>query len=158
MVNVPFPLHPVVLVNAQLPVILLLATLPVRVSVFPLGVAETIIIVNVPVTDPLKLPVSANDPVSVPAVPKHESFSVVNVRFVTLTPVPLVCVKVVVKAKAGPLLLFGSVKVAVQFPLMFPELLEPPPQALTISARNRTNRVPTLFIADPPNSIVSISR
>jgi hypothetical protein len=103
----------------------------------------------------LKFPLRPNDPVSVLAVPKHESFSVLNVKLVTLTLLPLIWVKDVPKAKAGPLGLLGSVRVAVQVPLIFPELLlvEPPPQAASIRPSNISNEMPNVFMKSPPKSM-----
>ena len=52
---------------------------------------------NVPVTFPLKLPLSVKLPVSVVWPVKHEPLELLRVKLVTLTPPPLVSVNVVVK-------------------------------------------------------------
>ena len=93
--KVPWPLHPPP-DRIQLPEIVLPVTVPVRLSSFLL-VVPVMVIPNVPCTLPLKLPAKPNDPVSVVcSEAKHGAFDV-KVNWVTLSPLPLPCVKVVEK-------------------------------------------------------------
>jgi hypothetical protein len=132
-VKLPFPLQPDTPVRVQVPEIVLLFTVPCRVStllVWGAGSIVEIVVPNVPVIFPLKFPVKVNVPVSLVCEAKQDEV-VEKVRFVTLTEVPLLWVKDVVKAKAGDP--SGFVKVAVQLPLMLAELLDPPPHPPSIS-------------------------
>jgi len=64
MVKRPLPLHPVPVADQE-PVIVLPVAVPVRVMVFDDWVLDCTLNPKLPVTFPLKLPVSENDPVSV---------------------------------------------------------------------------------------------
>lgn len=146
-VKFPVPVQPGVNpVKFQVPVMALLLTVPWRASVFPLGVAEVIVSWKVPVILPLKLPLRMNDPVSVTAEVK-QPVEVVNVRFVPVTVLPLLCVREVVNAKAG--VLSALVKLAVQLPLSVFELELPPPHAVKIRAMATENTRPSCFITTP---------
>ena len=91
---------------------------------------------KVPVTFPFKSPLKENDPVSVPPEAKHEDV-VVNVKFDTVTAEPLLWVRDVVKPNAGEP--FALVRVALQFPLMLPEVECPLPHPARTRAKNSTN-------------------
>jgi hypothetical protein len=70
---------------------------------------------------------NANDPVSVPPDEK-QGVEVVNLRFVTVTGMPVLWFSDVAKPNAGDP--SGLVSAAVQLPLMVFELLELPPPRL----------------------------
>lgn len=99
MVNVPCPVHAVVPVTLQFPVIVLFGPTPpcsMRTFCPPVSCA-VIVIPNVPVTLPLKLPLKVKLPVSVVVPVKHEPLELLRVKLVTLTPPPLLSASVVVK-------------------------------------------------------------
>lgn len=136
-VKLPEPEQPELIpVSVQVPVMVLFFAVPCRLSVFPLGFPDLTISWKAPVTLPLKFPLRAKEADSVSSETKQGVW-VVKLRLVTLTELPLICVKVVVKAKACEL--FELFKVAVQLPLMLLELLE-------------------LLLPHPPRTIVSPSR
>src|ERR1700693_2545013 len=100
---------------------------------------------NAPVAFPLKFPLRMNEPVSDPPEAKH-GVAVVKLRFVTLTTVPLFCIREVVNANTGAP--FESDNPAVQFPLTLfelPELLEFPPHPASNRPRSRL-AIPKCFI------------
>jgi hypothetical protein len=96
------------------------------------------------VVTPFKFPLRENPPVSVVSDPKHE-FVVVNFRLVTLTPLSPLDVNVVVNPKAGEP--FGSVRFAVQLPLI--ALSFDPPQLLRMRAKTRKRTRDNCFIKTP---------
>jgi hypothetical protein len=124
-VKCPAPVQPELPVRFQFPVIELPVTVPLIVSVFPPGDPDFTVIPNAPETLPLKFPPSVNEPVAVSPVTKHGEF-VEKFRLVTLSDPFDVCVIEVLNDSVG--LLFASIKVAVQLPLIFPELLLLVPQ------------------------------
>src|SRR5882762_7401241 len=131
-VKVPDPLQPTP-VKDQVPVIKLPFAVPESCSVLPLGVTESTASWNFPVTFPLKLPVSANDPLSVSPDPKQDGlFEKVNL--VTLSVPSLFTTRKV--EKANIVLLPLSVSVAVQFPLMLAGLSDPQPTRVRIPINN----------------------
>src|SRR5689334_23148716 len=73
------------------------------------------VIVNDPLTLPLKFPPKLNPPLSVGFAPKH-GLDVVNLKFEMISPSLPLDVNAVVKLKTG--LPFVSSKVAVQLPLI----------------------------------------
>ena len=102
---------------------------PVRVSMLPLGDPDCTVNWNFPVTLPLTFPLRVNDPVSESPDSKHGD-DVEKLKFVTLNDWSPLTLSDVVKLKAV------FVRVAVQLPLMLPELLEfPQATSTTISAR-----------------------
>jgi hypothetical protein len=151
-VKVPFPVHPwVVPVKFHVPVIVLLFTVPCRTRVLPLGVPDVIVNWKAPVILPLKLPLRTKDPVCDPPEVKH-GVDVVKLRFVPVTEVPLLWLKVVVNVKSCV-----PVSVAVQLPVTVFELLElPPPQARRIRPTTITIAIPNCFI-ETPSSVQTLS-
>ena len=101
-VKVPCPLHPDTPVSVQFPEMVLPVTAPlVRVRTFCVAPPENsvvMVIPNVPVTFPLKLPARVKLPVSDVSLPEKQGPFVVNVKLLMLSPPPLACVNVVEKA------------------------------------------------------------
>jgi hypothetical protein len=129
-VKLPAPVQPTLPVSAQVPLIVPPLAFPVSVSVFPEGDPDRIEKPKAPVTLPLKSPLSVKVPLSVSPLTKHGEL-LVKLKLLTVNvPLPL-CVIVVVKAKicVPPV----SVSEAVQFPLTFPLLLEPPPHPARVN-------------------------
>src|SRR6516164_7033985 len=117
------------------------------VNVSPLGFPDVIVSWKAPVTLPLKFPLRTNAPLPVSPETKH-GVCVVKVRLVTVTVVPTICVKVVVSANTGALLVL--VRVALQLPLMFPAPLEPPlPHAASTSVSAAKLAIAILRIETP---------
>ena len=83
MLNVPVPVQPEPC-SVQVPEIVLPFAVPDRVSVLPAGVPDNTVNWNWPVTLPLKFPVRANEPLSVPPDTKQGEF-VVKVKWLTLS-------------------------------------------------------------------------
>lgn len=99
-VKLPEPVQPELIpVSVQVPVMVLFFTLPCRFKVLPLGFPDLIMSWKVPMTLPSKFPPRTKAAVSVSSETKQGVW-VVKLRFVTLTELPLICVKLVVKAKA----------------------------------------------------------
>jgi hypothetical protein len=97
----------------------------------PLGVPDSTIIPNLPVTLPLKFPLRAKVPVSVSPEAKHDEF-VVKLNLLTLSVPSLFSMTEVVKLK-----FCDPVSVAVQFPLMLPGFeLEPQPESVNPTTSN----------------------
>src|ERR1700722_14406209 len=140
--KLPFPLHPAVTpVSVHVPETALLVSVPCRVSELPFGFSDCRFIPKAPVTSPLKFPFTENDPVSV-APEAKQGDSEVKARFATVTSGPLLCVRDVVKLRAG--VLFRLVNVAVQLPLMLvlPEAEVLPPHPLRTAARAKGSKMP----------------
>jgi hypothetical protein len=117
-------------------------TVPFMVRVLLFGLPDVKLSPKLPVTVPLKFPLSTNDPVSLVTVKEHASE--VKLKLLTVTDDPLpVAVKVVPKAKTG--VPFASVRAAVQLPLISPEWL-PEPQPASINAANIRIAIATFFI------------
>ena len=76
MVKVPFPVQPPLPLSVQVPEMVLPFALPERVSLFPDGSPDCTVKPNCPVTVPLKLPLSVNEPLSVSPETKHGEFVV----------------------------------------------------------------------------------
>ena len=97
-VNVPCPLHPPP-VRVQFPEIVLPLTVPFiklrTLLVVPL--VPLMVIPNVPCTLPLKFPLRVNEPVSDVVSEAKQGAVEVKVNWVTLSVLPLPCVKVVEK-------------------------------------------------------------
>src|SRR5579864_3150148 len=105
---------------------------------------------NVPATFPLKLPLRTNAAVADPPEAK-QGVAVVNLRFVTLTTVPLFWARDVVNVKAGVPSGFDSAAVQLPFRLLF-ELVELLfPHALSISPSTRSIAIPSCFMGFPSN-------
>jgi hypothetical protein len=116
MVNVPEPVQPVPPVSVHVPEIVLPAAVPDSVSVLPAGDPESTLKPNLPLTCPLKFPLSVNDPLSVSPETKHCEF-VVKLKFEIVSDPSPFTLSDVPKVKTGvPLPLLVSV--AFQFPLM----------------------------------------
>jgi hypothetical protein len=142
-VKLPLPVQPVPPVSDHVPEIEFPFAVPDSVSVFPAGFPDVTTNPNLPVTFPLKFPLSVNDPLSVSPDTKHGEF-VEKLKLVMLNDPSPDTINAVANAKT--VLPPESVRVAVQFPLMLPELflLEPHPA----SARIITNNIaaPNFFI------------
>ena len=111
MVKLPVPLHPAVTpVRVHEPETALFLSVPCSVRVLPLGFPDCRFIPNEPVTLPLKFPLTENDPVSLAPEIKHGD-SELKLRLATVTSAPLLCVRDVVKVKAGELLVLFNVAV-----------------------------------------------
>ncbi len=96
MVNIPCPLHPPP-VRVQSPEMVFPVTFPfVKLRTLPL-VLPVMVIPNVPMTLPLELPLRVNEPVSVVVSEAKQGAVDVNMKLLTLTVLPLPCVKVVEK-------------------------------------------------------------
>ena len=101
---------------------------------------------NAPMAFALKFPLGAKDPVSVSPETKQGD-EVVKVKFVTVTLVPLPCIKVVDREKAGELSLL--VKVACQLPLIFLGDEFPPPHPPRNKLTALRTMIPSGFILAP---------
>src|SRR5580700_10322392 len=89
MVKFPLPLHPMLPLRVQVPVMVLPFTAPCRASWLFVPVEDVVemFIPNVPVTLPLKVPLRPNEPVCVVGLEKQEPL-VVNLRLVMLIDPP----------------------------------------------------------------------
>src|SRR5208282_5261092 len=129
--NVPFPLQPVPF-SFQVPEIVLPFAVPVKISVPPPGVPDTLN-PNVPVTLPLKLPLSVNDPLSVVAATRKKEAEENLKLLMASVPSPFTTSDVpMVKMVA----LVESISVAAQVPLMLAglPLFEPHPAKMSPNA------------------------
>jgi hypothetical protein len=142
----------VVPVRVHVPEMLLPFTVPFMVSVLLFGLPDIRLRPKLPVTLPLKFPLSTNDPVSLVTVNEHASE--VKLKLLTVTDDPLpVAVKVVPKAKTG--FPFASVRAAVQLPSTLPEWLPDPQPTIANRAAIRI-AVPIFFIFIDRNSYRNI--
>ena len=96
-VNVPLPVQVGLPVSDQAPVIVLPLTVPVNVRLLPPGDPETTFMPNLPVTLPLKSPLSANVPLSVSPLTKHSEL-VEKLKWLMLSELFELSVIVVLKA------------------------------------------------------------
>lgn len=146
-VNVPFPVQPLLPVSVQVPVIVLPLAVPDSASVLPEGFPDRTDIPNFPFTLPLKFPLSVKEPLSVSPERKHGEF-VVNWKFDTLSEPSLLTCKDVPKEKT--VVLPPLANVAFHVPLMLEafELLEPQP--ISAMHMNITNTTANRFMRDSP--------
>jgi hypothetical protein len=108
----------VVPVRVHVPEMVLPFTVPFIVRVLLFGLPDIRLRPKLPVTFPLKFPLSTNEPVSLVTVNEHASE--VKLKLLTVTDDPLpVAVNEVPKAKTG--FPFTSVRAAVQLPSTLPE-------------------------------------
>ena len=119
-VKLPLPVQPIPPVNVHVPVIVPPFTVPDKASVLPAGFPELMLKSNLPETFPLKSPIRTKDPLSVSPETKHDEF-VVKLKLVMLSVPPLFTTSEVPKPKTG--FPFVSVRLAVQFPLIFPAVV-----------------------------------
>jgi hypothetical protein len=149
-VKLPLVAQLVVPVRVHVPEIVFPFTVPFRVRVLLFGLPDIRLRPKLPLTFPLKFPLSTNDPVSLVTVNEHASE--VKLKLLTVTDDPLpVAVKLVPKAKTG--FPFASVRAAVQLPLIFPEWL-PEPQPASANAANIKIAITTFFIGKTPVEII----
>jgi hypothetical protein len=146
MVNVPFPVQPLLPVKVHVPEIVLPFAVPESVSVLPAGDPDCTVKPNVPFTAPLKFPLSVKEPLSVSPETKHGEL-VLKLKLETLSEPSLFTVKEVPKVKTVALPPLTSV--AFHVPLMLEgfELFEPQPISArlinkTIPAANRLMKIP----------------
>jgi hypothetical protein len=140
----------VVPVRVHVPEMLFPFTVPFKVNVSLFGLPDIRLRPKLPVTLPLKFPLSTKDPVSLVTVNEHASE--VKLKLLTVTDDPLpVAVKVVPKAKTG--FPFTSVRAAVQLPSTLPEWL-PDPQPLSANPATIRIAITTFFIEKTPGGII----
>jgi hypothetical protein len=146
MVNVPFPVQPLLPVRVHVPETVLPFAVPDSASVLPLGDPDSTVKPNFPFTAPLKFPLSVKEPVSVSPETKHGEL-VVKLKLETLSEPSPFTVKEV--PKLNTVALPPLTNVAFHVPLMFDgfELFEPQP----ISARliNKTIPAANCFMKFP---------
>ena len=139
-VKVPLSLQSVPPTSIHVPEIAFPFTVPVRVSVLPPGVPDVTVNWNLPFTLPLKSPLKTKEPLSVSPDTKHDEF-VANLKLLTTSvPSPFTTNEVAKPKTAFPPV---SVRAAVQFPLILPELLllEPHPVSAMPVTSNITANV-----------------
>jgi hypothetical protein len=146
-VKVPFPVHPPLPVRVQVPEMVLPLAVPFSASVLPEGSPDRTFMPKLPLTFPLKFPLSVNEPVSVSAETKQGEF-VVNLKLVTLSDPSLFSANEVPKAKTVVLPPLTSVAFHVPLILDALELLEPQPTSA--SPIKSTNTMPNCFIKSFP--------
>jgi hypothetical protein len=141
-VKLPLVAQFVVPVRVHVPEIVFPFTVPFMASVLLFGLPDIKLRPKLPLTLPLKFPLSTNDPVSLVTVNEHASE--VKLKLLTVTDDPLpVAVKLVPKAKTG--FPFASVRAAVQLPLIFPEWL-PEPHPARVNAAPISIAITTFFM------------
>jgi hypothetical protein len=146
MVNVPFPVQPLLPVRVHVPEIVLPFALPESASVLPVGDPDSTVKPNFPFTAPLKFPLSVKEPVSVSPETKHGEL-VVKLKLETLSePSPFSFNEV---PKVNTVAFPPLTNVAFHVPLMLDgfELFEPQPISArliskTIPATNRLMKTP----------------
>jgi hypothetical protein len=146
MVNVPFPVQPLLPVKVHVPEIVLPFAVPESPSVLPVGDPESTVKPNFPFTFPLKFPLSVKEPLSVSPETKQGEL-VVKLKLETVSePSPFTFNEV---PKVNTVALPPLTNVAFQFPLMFDgfELFEPQPISTrlmnkTIPAANHLMKIP----------------
>jgi hypothetical protein len=146
MVNVPFPVQPLLPVKVHVPEIVLPLAVPESASVLPVGDPDSTVKPNFPFTFPLKSPLSVKEPPSVSPETKQGEL-VVKLKLETVSdpsPFPFSEVPNVNTVALPPL-----TSVAFHVPLMFDafELFEPQPISArlinkTMPAANRLMKIP----------------
>lgn len=151
MVKRPLPLHPVPVADQE-PAIVLPVAVPVRVMVFDDWVLDCTLNPKLPVTFPLKLPVSENDPVSVvPPLELMHGDGEVMVKLLTAkVPSPWTTSAV---PNWKNVWLFVSVSMAVHVPLMFAGLLLLDPQPTNAAHTPNNTTAATCFIENLESEI-----
>ena len=146
MVNVPFPVQPLLPVRVHVPEIVLPFAVPDSASVLPLGDPDSTVKPNFPFTAPLKFPLSVKEPVSVSPETKHGEL-VVKLKLETLSEPSPFTVKEV--PKVNTVALPPLTNVAFHVPLMFEAVLLSEPQPVSTMPINNTNATANCFMRIP---------